>query len=897
MLKPELLAPAGGRDALIAAVQSGADAVYLGAGSFNARQSADNFGGNALADAISYAHVRGVRVHVTLNTLVREDERPALIQAIEEIAAAGADAVLVQDFGGARLAREIAPDMPLHASTQMAAHNRSAVQFLAEHGFARAVLAREMNLAEIRACAGLGIETEVFVHGALCIACSGQCLFSSLVGGRSGNRGRCAQPCRLPYRMDGREGYLLSTRDLCAIDRLDDLAGAGVASLKIEGRLKRPEYVSTVVRAYRAALDHAIAPDESTIQSLRQMFNRGGFTEGYIPGVSDTRLIYSARPNHLGVETGKCVQSGKIRLSADLDPSDALALRAPAARNPLPKADFSHESAQCIADFSDCMETLAPDRPIRLTGRAGETVACPEARSNFHRANTQRAANSSDCMEMLAPDRPIRLTGRAGETVACPEARKGDALIRLVSEAQMRSAREYCADEHRAIDVNARLILRVGQPLELIVTDGAQIPVQNSLDAHRANGNTSPAESDCDRASDDTQPPLDAHCANGETSPAESDCDSDSLPSRTAIAFGAVVERAQNRGANPERVRAQLEKTGGTACRMRQIELDMDSDAFCPISALNALRRDALEKLNALRAPRPYALHAPRPIAPLAHTAPAAPEIMLESANPAVLAHAGDGRAIFSPEDVRLPALDAALELLPAQFFLAPPMVLGEKSLQSLNAWANAHSGRIAGVYLTNIGQFALSWPGALRADFSLNAANRAAIRQLRDWGVGRIAPSVELTSGQIALLDGELELIVHGYLPLMHLRHCPYRTTHELPGPHALCRRCDSCSDPVTGKTLTDRTGAQFTLRRVATDEGCIVRILNSVPLMLLRRANRLPKANAWRIRTEDACEAEALLRLYALAARGADFKSDGAWAKYESLPATTGHFFRGVE
>ena len=823
MLKPELLAPAGGRDALIAAVQSGADAVYLGAGSFNARQSADNFGGNALADAISYAHARGVRVHVTLNTLVREDEQPALIQAIEEIAAAGADAALVQDFGVARLAREIAPEMPLHASTQMAAHNRSAVQFLAEQGFARAVLAREMSLAEIRACAGLGIETEVFVHGALCVACSGQCLFSSLVGGRSGNRGRCAQPCRLPYRMDGREGYLLSTRDLCAIDRLDELADAGVASLKIEGRLKRPEYVSTVVRAYRAALDHAIAPDESTIQSLRQMFNRGGFTEGYLPGVSDTRLIYSARPNHLGVEVGKCIQNGKIRLNADLDPADALALRAPAARNPLPKADSPHESAQC-------------------------------------------AANSSDCMETLAPDRPIKLTGRAGDTVACAEARKGDALIRLVSEAQMRSAREYCADEHRAIDVNARLILRVGQPLELIVTDDTQ---------------TSPA----------------ARCANGGASPAQSDCNSDPIPSHTAIAFGAAVERAQNRGADPERVRAQLEKTGGTAYRMRQIELDMDSDAFCPVSALNALRRDALEKLSALRAPRPYALHAPRPIAPLAHTAPAAPEILLESANPAVLAHAGDGRAIFSPEDVRLPALNAALELLPGQFFLAPPMVLGEKSLQSLNAWANAHSDRIAGVYLTNIGQFALSWPGALRADFSLNAANRAAIRQLRDWGVGRIAPSVELTSGQIAPLDGELELIVHGYLPLMQLRHCPYRTTHELPGPHALCRRCDSCSDPVTGKALTDRTGAQFTLRRVATDEGCIVRILNSVPLMLLRRANRLPKADAWRIRTEDAGEAEALLRLYALAARGADFKSDPAWTKYESLPATTGHFFRGVE
>lgn len=797
MLKPELLAPAGGREALIAAVQSGADAVYLGAGAFNARQTADNFGGNALAEAVAYAHARGVRVHVTLNTLVREDERSALIQAIEEIAASGADAVLVQDFGVARLAREIAQEMPLHASTQMAAHNRSAVEFLAKQGFSRAVLAREMTIPEIRACAGLGIETEVFVHGALCVACSGQCLFSSLVGGRSGNRGRCAQPCRLPYRLDGREGYLLSTRDLCAIHDLDALADAGVASLKIEGRLKRPEYVSTVVRAYRAALDHASPLDESVIQSLRQIFNRGGFTEGYLHGVVDTRLIYSARPNPLGVEIGKCVQNQKIRLNADLDPADALALRAPAVPSSLSES-----------------EPGANSRP-------------------------------SDCMETLAPDRPVSLAGRAGETVVCPEARRGDALIRMVSEAQMRTSREYCSAEHRATGVNARLILRVGRPLELTVTEDAP----------------------------------------------------DSAGSLAATAFGAVVERAQSRSTDSDRVRAQLEKTGGTPYRMHRIDLDMDSDAFCPVSALNALRRDALEKLTALRAPKPYALHAPKPVAPLSYTAPGAPEIMLESANPAALALAGDCGAIFSPADVRLPALNAALNVLPERFFLAPPMVLGEESLRSVNAWANAHSDRIAGVYLANIGQFALSWPGEARADFSLNAASRAAIRQLRDWGVGRVAPSVELTAGQIALLDGELELIVHGYLPLMQLRHCPYRTTHDLPGPHALCRRCDSAADSVTGRTLVDRTGAQFALQRVATDEGCIVRILNSVPLMLLKRANRLPKAAAWRIHTEDAGEAQALIRLYTLASRGADFKSDPAWKKYESLPATTGHFFRGVE
>ena len=231
--KPELLAPAGGRDALIAAVQSGADAVYLGAGGFNARQGADNFDGNGLREAIEYCHVRGVKVYVTLNTMVRQDEMPALAESVRAIAAAGADAVLVQDFGVADVVRRIAPGLSLHASTQMAVHNRAGVAFLAGQGFERVVLAREMNLDEIRACAGLGAELEVFVHGALCVSCSGQCLFSSVVGGRSGNRGRCAQPCRLRYRMDGIEGHLLSTNDLCSLNRLDALRDAGVDSFKI----------------------------------------------------------------------------------------------------------------------------------------------------------------------------------------------------------------------------------------------------------------------------------------------------------------------------------------------------------------------------------------------------------------------------------------------------------------------------------------------------------------------------------------------------------------------------------------------------------------------------------------------------------------------------------------
>ena len=352
----ELLAPAGNMEALRAAVQNGADAVYLGAGRFNARQSAGNFDGDALNEAVAYCHARGVKVHVTLNTLVREDELDALADAIGAVNLSGADAAIVQDFGVARMLRQIAPGIRLHASTQMAAHNRQAVAFLRENGFERAVLARELTFAEIADCAAEGIEIETFVHGALCSACSGQCLMSSLVGGRSGNRGMCAQPCRLPWRLDGREGYLLSTKDLCGIDALARLREARVASLKIEGRLKRPEYVAVTVAAYRRALDalYANAPIDPAAEraGLAQMFNRGGFTQGYGPGVQERELMYPDRPNHIGVAVGRCKRGGQVDLTADVDAADALALR--------------REGAE--------------DVPVKLSGAAGQG-ARPRRRS------------------------------------------------------------------------------------------------------------------------------------------------------------------------------------------------------------------------------------------------------------------------------------------------------------------------------------------------------------------------------------------------------------------------------------------------------------------------------------------------------------------------------------
>ena len=240
----ELLAPAGNLDAVIAAVQNGADAVYMGFGDgFNARRSADNFTRESFVKAVRYCHIRGCKVYVTLNTLVGDREMEAAAALAQQASDAGADAILVQDLGLARVLRDALPDIPLHASTQMSIHNLAGVEAAAEMGITRAVLSRELSLEQIRFISQhASIETEVFVHGALCFCYSGQCYMSALIGRRSGNRGACAQPCRMQYSMGGRmDEYPLSLRDNCLADYLQQLDEAGVACVKIEGGMKRPE--------------------------------------------------------------------------------------------------------------------------------------------------------------------------------------------------------------------------------------------------------------------------------------------------------------------------------------------------------------------------------------------------------------------------------------------------------------------------------------------------------------------------------------------------------------------------------------------------------------------------------------------------------------------------------
>ena len=344
MLKtPELLAPAGNMESLIAAVENGADAVYLGVKDFSARAYAGNFTIEEFSEALDFAHLRGVKVYVTMNTLIKDSEMEKALELMYTLDELGTDAIIVQDMGLLELAREKVPSLPIHASTQMTIHNTEAVTSLKEMGVKRVVLARELSLDEIsRIKKETGMEIEAFVHGALCICYSGQCLMSSMIGGRSGNRGHCAQPCRKQYRLrrDGKElktegSYLLSPKDLNTSEILPELIKSGIDSFKIEGRMKRPEYVAGVVRIYRNLIDRfAEDPDNFFVtdeekENLEQLFNRE-FTTGYFKGDPAGDLMSRERPHNQGIVVGKVsgfnnkFKRMEITLTGELEVGDGI---------------------------------------------------------------------------------------------------------------------------------------------------------------------------------------------------------------------------------------------------------------------------------------------------------------------------------------------------------------------------------------------------------------------------------------------------------------------------------------------------------------------------------------------------------------------------------------------
>lgn len=435
----ELLSPVGNFECLKAAVQNGADSVYFGGDIFSARAFAKNFSTKELKNVISYAKLRGVKTNLTLNTLIKNNEFSDALELAKNAYESGIDAIIVQDLGLAMKLINAYPDLPIHGSTQMTVHNLNGALELQELGFKRVVLSRELSANEIAyICKNSDIEIECFIHGALCISYSGQCLFSSIIGGRSGNRGKCAGPCRLPFELleDGKNinsGYLLSTRDLCGLDYLPFLIDAGVTCFKIEGRMKSPEYVATVTRIYRKYIDLACSGNEYIIdekdrKELLQMFNRGMSSPGHLSNEPNTKLVFKEKPNNMGLFLG---------IVQKYNPKKGLI-------------------------------TLKLNEPISI----GDTISL------------EKETGSYTVSELMENEHNITQT-KIGQIVTIGRMKgkisSGDKIFKLSSKSLNQQAQESYEKENKKIPLNCKVTIQRNKPISINVSSNSSIPVYKNL--------------------------------------------------------------------------------------------------------------------------------------------------------------------------------------------------------------------------------------------------------------------------------------------------------------------------------------------------------------------------------------------------------------------------------
>lgn len=593
----------------------------------------------------------------------------------------------------------------------------------------RAVLARECSLSEIALAAKENIEIETFCHGAQCVGVSGQCLFSSMIGGRSGNRGRCAQPCRLPYTYRGETAAWLSPRDVCLRNDLPALQQAGVLSLKIEGRLKRPEYVATVTDSYRRAVDalerNEFRPaDESEMRGLRQIFQRGGFMRGYAMGVEDAGVICPDRVNHGGVSIGHVeMVSGKlarVRVQLTLNDGDGLQIR-----NQRGDQDMIY---------------------------AGKPVAAGDI-----------------AVLRLRPDMKVS---------------EGDEVVRMTDNAQLEAARALTIPP---IAVDMMLTALPDQPLTLTVTD-----VENRV-----------------------------------------------------TVTGDDVNAAQKRAMTDDDARRSLEKTGDTPFALRELTIETEQ-AFVPVSALNSLRRDALDRLAQVRTDafaHPVGAEHAEDVCSLPEMA--APEtVIFRTLEQLSAVKDMQAQLVWYPEDWREDALESTLPLMPRDVWLHLPMVCEDATLRMIHAFVTRHQDHLGGVVLGSVGQLGLRWPVAYGAGTGIPVMNRRAAQLLFEQGCTFVTASPELTGAETAALlqtGAPITVPAYGRTQLMLLHHCPARTYLGLNKGHADCLLCDKHDhNSLEGSSLIDRKGFAFPVLRLRLPEGCRVRLLNSLP------ANNVQKVHA---------------------------------------------------
>ena len=436
----DLLAPVGDFECLKAAIQNGANSVYFGADLFSARAFAHNFDMDELKQAIEYAKIRGVKTNLTLNILLKDSEFESAINLALKAYEFGIDAIIVQDLGLAMKLIKMLPDLPIHASTQMTIHNLNGALKLQELGFKRVVLARELSMDEItHICKKTDIEIECFIHGALCVSYSGQCLFSSMLGGRSGNRGKCAGPCRLSYDLlennkKINSGYLLSTKDLCGLDYILDMIEAGVHCLKIEGRMKSPEYVATVTRIYRKYIDLALsgAPykiDEADKKELLQVFNRGMSSCGHLSDEPNKKIVYKEKPNHMGLFLGTVQNYNKNKGYITLKLKEPISIG--------DKVSLENENGSYTIS-----ELMDKNNNIKET-KINQTVTIGRIKGNIN---------------------------------------LGDKIYKISSKALSNNAKESYKNENRKVSLNCNVTIKKDLPISINITSDNDIPEYKDLD-------------------------------------------------------------------------------------------------------------------------------------------------------------------------------------------------------------------------------------------------------------------------------------------------------------------------------------------------------------------------------------------------------------------------------
>ncbi|HHV99749.1 MAG TPA: U32 family peptidase [Clostridiaceae bacterium] len=870
--KVELLAPAGNMESLKAAIENGADAVYLGGKLFNAREYADNFDSEQLKEAVYYAHVRGANVYFTMNILISDDEMKQAVECAENAWMAGIDGIIVQDIGFASVLRNNLPDLSLHASTQMTIYNLQGVEELEKLGFKRIVLARELPFEEIKYIAeNTNIELEVFVHGALCICYSGQCLMSSMIGGRSGNRGKCAQPCRLPYELvesnktDNWEKvikscgrYILSPKDLCLVSELGRFAYSGVSSIKIEGRMKNPEYVATVVRIYRKYLDRALMDfngtgengaalelekvavsdknavsekdtalekveafsiDSKDMKELTQIFNRGGFTSGYFRGKQGRDMMSYEKPKNWGLYLGTVQNYNPKR--------NAITLK--------------------------IEEDIGIGDGIEVWNGENESPSTIVSEILINSSRVQRASKGNT----------VTISSIKGRI------NKGDRVYKTSDRELGETARKTFENNlMRKVPLNCTVEIRSGRQMSVTAEDD--------------------------------------------------------IGNRVSVVSESIPEKALNKAATVETVVKQFDKTGGTPFIFKNINVELDEGLSVSLSKLNELRRKVLEEMEVRRGNKYPArtfgkqVENEKRIYNFPGNSRNGMKNFLEKRfKVSVLFYKwredlisekleADRLYINVSDFLNAEKREIAMELKNRgkEIFAWIPSITRGNYHHIIPSALEAAGKCLDGVLIGNLGSisYVSRYPGLkIMGDYSLNVFNVFSEKELSAKGLYGITLSPEMTMKQINNFESEdrlqREIVVYGRIPVMTSEYCHVGSIAGGFGSKSECSKV--CVD--RSFALKDRKGIRFPVFCDRVD--CRSIIFNSNVIFIADEIDKL-NVNAVDILrlniTDEAAEA-----VKDIIAMHSDLAEQGISSlhKYGDLidlikrsGFTRGHYFRGV-